>query len=498
MNFWIIPILACFSVTGKAAEPLRVQLSSEPVSLDPARAEDGVSLRILGNVMEGLVGYDGQGKLVNRLAASFTVSRDGKTYRFKLRKHVKWSDGKPVTASEFVAAIKRAKDPSIASKTIALLGPLESVEERAGDVVFKLRERTSYFVHALALTVAYPVRADVLEFLAQNKDRWPLTSPSTGPYRIAEHQADRKFVLEKNAHYSSASGSHAGPDKVELVIVSDESTSVSLFEQGKIDVIGRIPSLEFERLKKKGLLSVEPFLATYFLSFNTRLPPMDDPRWRRAIAGSIDKKAIALVVGTEEKPACSWVPVLLEGGYSCDQATQDWSSSMAWVREQVAKSKVELKSSFDSNSRNTLIMEKVQADLKKNLDVRLSLNNLDWKTYVRSLSSPQGPAQIFRFGWLAPFLDSITHLEIFTTGNPNNYSGWSNSKYDTLVREIAQLKSSKARAAKIREAQKILVEDEAVVIPIYHYVQTHAVSARVSRFHANPFGVIRFDELRVK
>ncbi len=500
-RFWIPLILACFSPGMKGAEAsqriLRVQLTSEPVSLDPARAEDGVSLRILGNVMEGLVGYDGSGKLVNRIAASVLPSRDGKTFRFKLRKDAKWSDGKAVTASEFVAGINRARDPATASKVAGLLGPIDSVEESQGDVIIRLREPTSYFLQSLALSAALPVRADVLAGLAESKDRWPLTAPSTGPYRIVRHQPDTKFVLERNPHYAGRARADA-PSQVELVIVSDESTGVALFEQGQLDILTRVPSLEFERMRKKGVVKVDPFHATYYIAFNTRVAPMNEPAWRKAVAGSVDRPGIVAAIGTGETPACSWVPVGLEGHFACPPEAarlKPFEQAMAEVRGKAAARKGELHGAFDSSSRNSLVMEKIQADLKKSLGLELSLINQDWKTYVRGLSSPR---QIYRFGWLAPFADPISHLEVFTTGNPNNYTGWSSPAYDALVREIARMKPGKARAARIVAAQKILLEDETVVVPIYHYVQTHAVSPRVSGFRVSPFGVIRFDELGVR
>jgi ABC-type oligopeptide transport system substrate-binding subunit len=138
----------------------------------------------------------------------------------------------------------------------------------------------------------------------------------------------------------------------------------------------------------------------------------------------------------------------------------------------------------------------VQADVKKNLGLELALGNQDWKSHVRSLST--APAQVFRYGWLAPFADPISFLEVFTTGNPNNYTGWTHTRYDELVREIMRLKPGAERAQKIEQAQRILLDEESIVVPLLHYIQTHAVSPRVEGFRVNPVGVIRFDELTLK
>ena len=120
---------------------------------------------------------------------------------------------------------------------------------------------------------------------------------------------------------------------------------------------------------------------------------------------------------------------------------------------------------------------------------------MDWKTYLKTVHTD--PPQIFRLGILSPFMDPIQILEAFTTGDPNNYLKWSNAEYDGLVRAIEKLKPGSERALKIREAERLLVDREAIVVPIYHYVQNLAIGPRVGGFRVNPFGVIRFSELRL-
>jgi oligopeptide transport system substrate-binding protein len=151
--------------------------------------------------------------------------------------------------------------------------------------------------------------------------------------------------------------------------------------------------------------------------------------------------------------------------------------------------------SFDGSSKNSRIMEKVQQDIQKELNFKLNLIPLNWQAYHHSIHSD--PTPLFRYGWMAPFMDPITHLKVFTTGNLNNFSGCSNLKYDALVQEIENLAPGAKRESKIFAAQKILLEDEAAVIPIYHYVQHTAVSPRIKQFKVNSIGMIQFKDLRL-
>ncbi len=150
---------------------------------------------------------------------------------------------------------------------------------------------------------------------------------------------------------------------------------------------------------------------------------------------------------------------------------------------------------FDSNPRNQLVAEKIQSDLKK-VGIDLKLSNLDWKSYLKELTT--NPKPVYRFGWLAPFRDPITHLQAFRSDSPNNYTGWKNPAYDRLVDEISALEPGRARSEKIRAAEEILLVKDRVVVPLYFYVQSHAVAKRVSGFRANPIGVTPWDQLRIK
>jgi oligopeptide transport system substrate-binding protein len=493
------------SPRGREAHSLRVQLATEPVSLDPALAEDGASLRVINNVMDGLVGYDGEGKLVNRLAASYRVLEGGLKYEFTLREDANWSDGRPVIGDDFVTAFKRSLDPSTSSKLASSLLPIRGAREfRSGraqaaalgiradgakKLIIELERPTPYFIQALTVPPALPLRADVL---AENGGTWPPTAPSTGPYRITKYLLDRTILLTKNPRYCCA----PVPIKdVELVLVGDDSTAVSLFEQGRLDVLTRIPQLDQKRMRERGLLRVDPFLATYYISFNLSKPPFSNRDWRRAVAATIRRDELVAALATGETPARSWVARGLEGYVEYSDPSSVFADSLERVRT-LAPPRGVINAAFDSGSRNAMIMEKVQADVKRALGLKLSLSNLDWKTFVRTIQVE--PPQIFRFGWLAPFDDPFPHLQMFTTGDPNNIPRFSNAEYDALVREIEVMSTGPARVEKIQQAQEILVDREAVVIPLYHYVQATVVSARVKNYRINPFGVIRFEELELK
>jgi oligopeptide transport system substrate-binding protein len=464
------------------AGELRVHLASEPATVDPSLAEDGASLKILGNTAEGLVGYDGEGRLVSRAAAEWKIAADGRTYTFSLRPDRKWSDGVPLEAAHFVTGIRRTLDPREGARLGQLLEPVQKVEARdSRTLVITLRKKTPYFLKVLSLPIAAPQRQDILD---ANGGKWPVVAPSASSYFIVERKPEQYWLLRRNPGYGvvTAAGS---PDTVRLMIVGEETSALALFEQQRLDILARVPPLEQPRLQKQGVLSVKPFWATFYIGFNARKKPLDQASLRCAIARKVDKAGIVAALGSGETVAESWVPPGMEG-YFVGSPARAGESPRAGV--------LQLKAGFDSNSRNAMIMEKIQADMKKGeAPIELELFNQDWKTYLRELKL--NPPEVFRFGWLAAFADPISHLQALTSKNPNNLTGWSNARYDRLVSEIEGMEPGVEREKKVVEAQRILVAEECAVVPIYHYVQVSAVGPRVKGYAVNGMGVVRWADL---
>ncbi len=298
--------------------------------------------------------------------------------------------------------------------------------------------------------------------------------------------------MEKNPNYWGKIPSIAA---VELLIINDETTGINLFEQGQIDLLTRISNLDFPRLKKQGKVHTSPFLATYYLSFNLKKFPFNDRVWRKAVAGTIQRQEIATLLNSGEIPATSWIPYGLEGYIPFKDPKPLFKNSVEMIKNKNEKP-VGIQAAFDSGTRNLNIMEKVQQDIAQSLGLQLILNNLDWKTYIHTIQTD--PPPIYRFAWMAPFLDPISHLKAWTTDDPNNYNHWSCTEYDQLVQEIEEMGPGPKRVEKIEKAQKILIEKEAVLIPLYHYVFNTAVSGRVKNFRVNPFGVTFFEELSLE
>lgn len=470
---------------------VRIQLSGEPASVDPSLAEDGLALKILSNTAEGLVGYDGAGKLTVRAARTGKISKDGLTYQFELWPDARWSDGVALEAAHFKLGLDRARDPATGARLAELLKPVQSVEApNPTRLVVRLRTRTPHFMQVLALPIGAPLRKDILD---RNGGKWPVVAPSASRFFIESRKPEQSWRIALNPHHrlnTSSIQTSAMPKGIELVMVSDELTAAALFHQGKIDILSKVAQAEQGRLGREGLLHQDPFWATYYLGFNTRSPRLSSAELRCTLSSLIRRDEVVSAMQSPDRPATSWIPPGIEGHVEPKSSSAITEASLKGI-----PAGLKLTAMFDGNSRNQLVMEKIQSDWRK-AGVELALSSMEWKSYLRELQSHV--PDVYRLGWLAAFADPVSHLQALTSTNPNNHTGWSHAPYDALVARIEKLEPGPERLHLILEAQKILHQKQCPVVPIYHYVQTHGVSRRIEGFAVNGMGVVRWEELRIK
>lgn len=494
-----------FAASLPPPREIRIQLAASPSSLDPSIADDDYAAKVLGNTMDGLFSYDSKGNLEKRLAVKIEEKSKGLSYEVTLRKDAVWSDGVPVTADQFIYGIRRALDPKTGSKVASLLfvikgarnyylgkGPAEGIGVRAqGDrLIFDLEKKTPYFTHLLTLGQAGPLRADIVN---ANHGRWPSVAPATGPYRITGEQPDLEIRLEPNSKYWNAKKS-ALP--ILLRIVPDESTAITLFETGLLDVVGRVPPYDLARFRAQGVVQSFPQAATYYFSFNARKPPFNSAAARRAISGAVDRAGTVALLDPAHLPATGWLPPLLEGNTKSDAMVRVLVADLAKNGAALKNEKGPVVAAYSTNAVNEIVMEKLQSDVQKKLGVKLSLSTMDWKAYVSAIRTDT--PNLYRFQRGVPFMDPIWHLLTFTSDDPNNPTGWKNTEYDRLVDKISTTPSGAARVKLIAQADKILVQDEAIVIPVYYPVVSHLVAKRVSGFVMDPLNGIPFAEMTLK
>ena len=302
--------------------------------------------------------------------------------------------------------------------------------------------------------------------------------PTNGPYQIKDYKKGQSIDLIANPNYSNESR-RAKSNAVRWVIVEEEQTASQLFRSGQLDVLTRVPAFEIKKLDQEGLLRKDPFAATFFIGFNQKKSPSDQIAFRKAFTAAIEPHEVVKVIESFDKPSTNWIPSGLDGdSFVPKKITATLNTNQNWSAEL----------SFDSSQKNQTIAEYIQNQELKKSNIHITLSPGDWKTHLAKINS--GATPLFRFARQVPFLDPILLLDAFTSLSPNNKTGWSSKKYDELVHQISTSLDSKKRVALIHQALGILLDQERVIVPIYHYTQLHGVARTVEGFSVNPISVI--------
>lgn len=479
-----------------AASPVRIQIGGEPGTLDPARTVDQYSIGILRNVVEGLFRLDADGKLQNGLVANYQVSKDGLTYRFKLKPGALWSDGKPVTIDDFVFGLKHLLAPRTASQDaehfFAIRGARDyfmglkpesalGISKDKDELVIQLERPDPALPLELSLPAAAPLRKDAFEAAG---GKWTHRLPVTGPYRIDVYKPASEVSLVPNPHYPS-------PAKRPILyrILQEEITAMNLFEAGRLDIISTVTPTEAERMRANGLIKTAPSTTVFYLSFNTSRPPFNDLSWRKAVAASLDRKGLGTVLRGLYEPTSTYIPKTLEG-YE-DIPALKAQTDIAKIRALEKKPKIRL--AFGASAASKLIVEKIQNDLKSALDIYVTLEPMELKTLLHRLQTD--PPEMFYLGKSALFDDPIAHLDTFSSASGPNIARYESAEYQKLLTRIRTTKLGKERTNLVKKANRLLVEHDVAIIPLLLRLQMFGVSKSLQSFKVSPYQVIDLPRL---
>lgn len=504
--------ILCFSSSAFAAkQEFAMRIETEPPTLDWNLATDYVSINILYHLIEGLAEYNEKLEPVPSLAA-WKISADGKTYTYTLKPGVKWSDGVPLTAQHFWDSWERTLNPKTASGYAYFLfdvvgakdyneGKLKDPSKLGFKVldnstfIVTLKKRATYFATIPAFTVTFPIRKDIIEKYGRT---W--TEPEhmvvTGPFRLNQWKHESRIEMVPNPNYR---GKQPKLQKVTAFVVGEDTTAINMFETGKIQYLSRLPALELDRLKKNPAYRSLPYLRGYYYGFNVTKAPFNDVRVRKAFAHSINREEITSLLKGGQIPTASWIPKGMLG-YNPKIGLQfDVKKAKALLAEAgypEGKGFPATTFMFDTRDDNKSIAERLQAQWQKNLGVKLSVQNEDWKVYLGRLRS-DAPA-LFRHGWGADFPDPDNFMNMFTSYSGNNFTRWKNSAYDSLVEEAAAEGSPAKRVPLYNKTQKILTEEDVAIIPIFIDAINLLVSPSVKGLKINSLGLLKINEVEIQ
>ncbi len=480
---------------------------TEPKTLDPQRATGVPENKIISALIEGLITYHPTDDNLPEpgMAESWESNEDASVWTFHIREDALWSNGDPVTAHDFVYTYMRMLAPGFPGEYSQMLyilknaqdykeGKIEDFAEvgvRAIDdktLRTELVGPTPYFLNMLKHYSWFPVHPATIEAHGGIFDMtaaWTLPENyvGNGPFVLTEWRPNQYVRVTKSPTYWDRDTMKL--NEIYFYPVEDANTEHRMFWSGLLHITGTVPTNDVPHLKENypDLLHIDDYLGTYFYRFNVTEPPLDNPLVRKALNLSIDRQAIVdKVTLGDQKPTYAYVPA----GFNEYPAPHKLEYNPEKARELLAEAGYhdgegfpELYLLFNTSEGHRKIAQAVVNMWNKNLNINMQLENKEWKVYLDAQTHLD--YDISRSAWIGDYMDPITFLEMFTTGNGNNDTGWSSPEYDRLLDAAFKAGSEKEHFDLLLKAEDILLE-ELPIAPVYWYTRIYMMDPRVKNW----------------
>ncbi len=504
----VVSFSLLFSVSCRGADSERLpghlylRLNTNPTTLDPALITDVLSGTIAAKLFNGLVRFDEGLNIVPDIAHTWTLSPDQRTYTFRLRKGVRFSNGREVQAEDFRYSFERVLTPGTKAPITWVLDSIEGARDflagKAGhisgikvldDYTLSLRLERPFgpFLSLLAMTTAYVVPKEEVERLGRDFGMRPI---GTGPYVLKEWKHGQGLILSARSDYFEG---RPRLDGIVYKVIPEDLTAVLEFETGRLDAL-LIPSAEFRRYKTdpgwSGRVFGRPGLNSYYLGLNCTRPPFNDIRVRHAANLAIDRGRILDTVFEKRGILASGpIPPGLwkqdfgrppESGYPYDP-----EKARRLIREAGAEgAKIKIYISADPEVLD--IMEVIQGYLAE-AGIFAEIRQLDWSGFKQAVNT--GEPDAFWLSWWADypdpenFLYPLFHSE--SVGPAGNRTRCLDPETDRLIDESRRTMDEKKRYRLYRKAEDRIIKNAPWVF-MWHRADYYVVQPWVADFRIYP------------
>ena len=504
--------------SGNLAAEQKISISSPaPIStLDTTQTTDKNTFTMAQHLFEGLYRFDDDSATVPALAKDVKISDDGRKYHFTLREGIKWSNGEPITAQDFVYSWKKLVTPATIGPNAYLLDSVKnSFEIRNGEksvdelvisapndkeFIVELKQAQPSFLAVVSIAWLAPQNQKFVE--AQGKD-YALDSEHliySGPFTLANWDATSDtWTLKKNPEYYDAD--QVKLEEVAVSTIKEDNTGINLYQANELDLV-RINGQYVQQYQDDPGYVSHPDVANYFLDFNKKEgTPLANVHLRKAIGQAIDKEALTQsVLNDGSKPLNGLIPSKLYANpetdedfraYSGEYLKNDVKKAQAeWTKAQAdVGKKVKLSLLAADTDQGKRIAEYVQSQLQENLpglEITISSqpsNNVNQsrreKNYELSLS-----------GWIAGSSELDSYFNLYAGESSYNYGNYHNAKYDQLVEDARTINANnpEKQFAEYKEAEDILLNQDAAQVPLYQSASNYLINPKLKGISYHLYG----------
>lgn len=519
---FVLVLSGCGSATEKDSKnTLAINSGDVIATMDSSMNTDAIGAQHLTNTMEGLYRYDGKDLKPAIAKKVVKPTNGGKTYTFDLR-HTQWSNGKPVTANDFVYAWRRTVDPKTASQYAYIYSGIKNADKiNAGKkpvntlgikalgkykLEVTLENAIPYFNTLMASSTFYPQYKPAVEKAGKQYGLSSTGMVFNGPFKLVNWNVSKNSWTEvKNNKYWNAKAVRL--KTLKYYVVKDANTGLNLYDANRINRYEKLGGDTARQVSSYKTFSMDKQTANFYLELNQKKYKFfRNAKIRQAISMSINREQLTNnVLGKTGGIEHTIVPVgmsynpttkvdftkekMLQSSnqyteYNPKEATKLWKEGI----KETGQKNLSFTLLGDDTDNSKKQNEYLQGQMEKNLPgIKITLSNVPFKS--RLDKSTSGNFDIVVTGWNADYPDPVTFLDIFTTGNVQNNGKYSNAQYDALINKskTTDATNEEARWQDLLQATKILT-DEQGAIPLYQSYQANLTRSNVKGYQITPNG----------
>jgi oligopeptide transport system substrate-binding protein len=488
---------------------LLISEGAEPGSLDPQAGQGGVpGYHIIMGLIEGLVGCHptDQSKEVPGMADRWEHNNDYSLWIFHIGEDRKWSNGDPVIAQDFVFSYKRILTPAFGARNVDHLFVMKGAEDYSKEKItdfdrvgvkalddhtlqIELVGPTPYFLSLLQHRAWFPVNPKtILKFgtISDRDTQWTLPENfvGNGPFKLKSWKPNDVIEMVCNSLYWDAA--NVKLNGINFYLMENQSTPDRAFWAGQLHkTYGvQLDKVLYYRLKHPEYLRIDPYKGIYFYRLNVERKPLDNPKVQMALNLAVDREAIVKnITRQNEQPATGFTPpgmgdyqVFKMMTYDPDKARQ----LLAKAGYPDGKGFPKFNILMNTSETHRMIAEAIQQMWKEELHINVGIENQEWKVFLDTMSNMN--YDIACSTWIGDFMDPVTFLDMWTTGNRNNATHWGDPKYNKLIHHAARTGDSKVRLDLLHQAEGLFLSKPPVVL-VYWYTRGYLLQPSVKNWN---------------
>ena len=503
------------SVSDKTTAPaagnqvLSVYANAEIKTLVQWAASDSQSSMVNNNAFEGLLRLDEKNEAQPALAKSYDVSDDKLTYTFHLRDGLQWSDGTPLTASDFVFSWLKQMSADATNgysfimtdyivngteynegKVSADEVGVKAVDDKTFQVTIKAP--TPYFARLTVLCQFFPLNE---AYVTSKGDQYGLSADNMiycGPYTISSYDPAVGATLKKNEKYWDAA--NVKIENAQVRVMKDASAALNAYLANELSQVA-LDSSNVTAYQNNPEFKSESEFRTEYLQFSLSNPVMKNKNIRKAVSAAIDRDTLAKVILADGSSSSNGL--VAEGMYgdgsktfrelngnlcpfNAEEAKKYWEEGCKELGE---TPKLTLLVRDDSVTK--AVATYIQSELNKNLGIDITI---DTKTVQARNELMDNDNYMFAStAWGADYDDAMTYLDLWTNGTPYRGS-YQNENYNKLINDARVETDDAKRLNMLLQAEKLLVDEDVIVAPLYHRGSATLTKPNVKGLVNHPFG----------